>query len=549
VFEQRGGVNGQFGQLQSRFEAENTGERIQVKVQIPLGQSQFEVALFRGDTEVIRTFADSDEFGNLAVPVENSIADLGEYDIVVIDPRTISLEGTFPEPTELFIGGQVFIADRATITNFGGSSQLTSFESIDIMAANTDISIRQVVTDPPHGFVWAEGGRPPAAGDHALIFDGNVKIASNETVNAQSATVHGGRLDINGVLTTNALFVHEGSLTSGVGMLDGSLYSSAPHAIAAIDDFVVTREASFDGGRIIVEDPYPPIYQRGTITDPYVGLRAGGGITATGFNRPGDHLGRGVFLQNIALNDLRTEITVQTMSAKQGDLDGNRTVSVLEAFSVVGNLRRTGVDFTNGDDDGDGTVEVLEAFTAVGNLGTYVPQPFVAQGGIRPLEATSTGSLTDAAPTLLYDVNTGRLTIEDGGAANPSLRGLFLSTTKLNGVVFQNALDLTAINGDKIVISNDLTVDDTSLAFSTLPMITNIFGEGDDFGLVLPPGLTQAQLNSELTVIFQREVGGMGVQFVGDILVPEPSTIGSIVVALMAVAALSRRGKRFTCQF
>jgi len=152
-FDQIGGLDGIDGQLLSQFTSTNTGDQLQVDVVMGMGQELFQLELFNGESFVGAETVASDSSGRIVGNLSMGVVDFLSYELSAIDGNTIRLTATLAEPTSFRYNGQLLgVGDRATITNAGGDRQLTSFQSIDIFAANTEILLdRVLLTAPPDG--------------------------------------------------------------------------------------------------------------------------------------------------------------------------------------------------------------------------------------------------------------------------------------------------------------------------------------------------------------------------------------------------------------
>ncbi len=133
----------------------------------------------------------------------------------------------------------------------------------------------------------------------------------------------------------------------------------------------------------------------------------------------------------------------------------------------------------------------------------------------------------------VYNRNTGDITLSydgdtriDAAGGHPlqrlrlaSLAGKF-RTANLNASGFATATDTT-------------TLLDCAQTAGAIP-------DGYDLGAVLPAGLTDADIISDMTLNWQVQSGGVILK-AGDMVVPEPTTLGLIGVG--AIGLLARRRK------
>ena len=216
---------------------------------------------------------------------------------------------------------------------------------------------------------------------------------------------------------------------------------------------------------------------------------------------------------------------VRLLAVSPGDLNADGTVEVVEAFTTVNNIGGAG-DYTAGDGDGDGTIDVFEAFTAVNNIGAYA--------------STTAGADSDGKLTVVYDPSTGALTVEDlGGTGAKSL--LLTLETDTNSNPGSNPSAIASFDTSKAVIpGGSALLANTTKQLSWANFAgTALIADGGSIGLAgyLTTGLTQAQLEGNLTVLYGRP--GQTGNLVGDVsVIPEPA---SMAVVGLAGAYLVRR--------
>ncbi len=198
----------------------------------------------------------------------------------------------------------------------------------------------------------------------------------------------------------------------------------------------------------------------------------------------------------------------------------------------------------DGDLNGDGIVDGNDIGLIVGtgtyNNGSYGVKSKSAKSAAATLSgsdavaSTTVGTPGDGKMDYVYDPVTGDVKVlYDGDTRIDAANGHPLQRLRLASAA--GKFRTTNLNTSGFATATDTnTLLDCAQTAGAIP-------DGYDLGAVLPVGLTDADLIQDLTLNWQVQSGGVVLK-AGDVVVPEPTTLGLIGVGAMGL--LARRRKR-----
>jgi hypothetical protein len=221
-------------------------------------------------------------------------------------------------------------------------------------------------------------------------------------------------------------------------------------------------------------------------------------------------------------------------------MDG--TVDFFDITQILGyryNAGGSNAAYTDGDLDYSGAVDffdIVQVLSANYNSGqTYLGAaaahkgaPSLTHGAVTA--STTIGTAGDGKPDFLYNHITGDVKFFSDGKSIPA--GDFISA-----LAVQSASGMLIPANASTAMVNSVGATLTTALVSGATTNAPGFADGFDLGNILPPGLTDAQITSDLTVRYQ--ILNTGTLVAGDVTVPEPA--GLALLGLAGAALLARR--------